>query len=65
MSDEKEDPRDEETKDEETAVPLPERDAMSIIAGPGSLIGVDGQISQDPTTESGTDKIAPRPGYDI
>jgi hypothetical protein len=63
MTEQNQDPDDEPTE-QETAIPLPERDAMSIIGGPGSLIGVDGGISQDPTTETGTDKIAPRPGYD-
>jgi hypothetical protein len=35
---------------DETAVPLPERDAMSLITGP--LVPVDGGISQDPTPPS-------------
>ena len=64
MSDEKEEPR-EETVDGEAAVPLPERDAMSIIAGPGgSLVPVDGGVAVDPTSpEVGTDKLAPPPGF--
>jgi len=63
VSEEKEDPRD-ETVEEETAAPLPERNAMSIIAGPGNLIPIDGGVAVDPTSpESGTDKLVPPPGY--
>jgi hypothetical protein len=63
VSEEKEEPRD-ETAEEETAVPLPERDAMTIIAGPGSLVPIDGGVAVDPTSpETGTDKLAPPPGF--
>ena len=35
---------DEEPTEQETVVPLPERDAMSIIGTPGSVIGIDGEV---------------------
>ena len=35
---------DEEPTEQETVVPLPERDAMSIIGTPGSAIGIDGEV---------------------
>jgi hypothetical protein len=64
VSEEKEDPREDPT-DEETAVPLPERDAMTIITGPGNIVPMDGGVAVDPTTtETGTDKILPPPRYD-
>jgi hypothetical protein len=63
VSEEKEDPRD-ETVEEEAAVPLPERDAMSIIAGPGNLVPIDGDVAVDPSSpESGQDKLLPPPGF--
>ena len=65
MSEEKEDPR-EDSAEDETAVPLPERDAMTIIAGPGgNLVPIDGGVAVDPTSpESGTDKLLPPPQYE-
>jgi hypothetical protein len=58
---EQEDPESEPIENE-TAVPLPERDAMSIITGP-SPVPVEGDVTPSPTPSE--DPIAPRPGYDI
>jgi hypothetical protein len=60
VTEENESPED-ETIEQETATPLPERDAMSIIGGPEKLIPVDGPPKPlDPTPSEPTPiKISP------
>jgi hypothetical protein len=54
---------DDETIDRETAVPLPERDAMSIVGGPQPLpaAGADLVPSLDPADPP----VQPSPRYDV
>jgi hypothetical protein len=60
VADEK-DPQD-ETIEQETAVPLPERDAMSILYGPQPLpLGGDVVPALDPADPA----IQPSPRYDV
>ena len=61
MSEQNQDP-DEDSIDQETAVPLPERDAMSIIGGPQPLpFGGDVVPAPDPADPA----IQPSPRYDV
>jgi hypothetical protein len=59
MTEQDKQPEDAEITDE-SAVPLPERNAMSILTGP--LAPVDGGIAPDPTPPTTADKVPP-PGY--
>jgi hypothetical protein len=55
---------DDETIEQETAVPLPERDAMSIISGgPQPLPAADGDLV--PTLDPADPPVQPSPRYDI
>jgi hypothetical protein len=59
VTEQNEDPED--VTQDETATPLPERDAMSVIGGPVRLI--DGAIT--PAPDPGPIKIVPPPRYDV
>jgi hypothetical protein len=55
---------DDDSVDQETALPLPERDAMSVIGGPQPpLLPVEGDVV--PTTDPEDPVIQPSPRYDI
>ena len=61
MSEQNQEPE-EDSIEQETAVPLPERDAMSIIGGPQPLpFDADGV----PTTDPAEPAIQPSPRYDV
>jgi hypothetical protein len=62
--------QDKEHEDEaiesETATPLPERDAMSLISGPGTLQPFDGPLPPEPAPVSpDPGQMEPPPGFKI
>ena len=61
MSEQDQDP-DEDSSDQETVVPLPERDAMSIIGLPQPM-PVEGDVV--PTLDPADPSIQPSPRYDV
>jgi hypothetical protein len=62
MTEQNQDP-DDESIDQETAVPLPERDAMSVIGGPQPLPAADGDLV--PTLDPADPPVQPSPRYDV
>ena len=60
MSEQDQDPED-DSIDRESAVSLPERDAMSLIRGPGTI----SPLPPDVTPGTGPTDIAPEPSFEI